>query len=113
MIDGITREPEKLSEALRLAKPAEKLFDAIKKEAQLYIDLGGVIPGVTVEYTAGTRTWPRDMGRDKIAETIGLLPVEMTEVSTISPAEATRRGADKDAINAIAIRPPRKGFKFV
>ena len=112
-IDSITREPERLAEALRLAKPAEKLFETIKKEAQLFIDLGGAIPGVTVEYTAGTRTWPRDLWRDKIAEMIGLLPVEMLEESVISPAEATRRGADKDAINAIAIRPPRKGFKFV
>jgi len=48
-IDSITREPEKLAEALRLAKPAEKLFETIKKEAQLFMDLGGAIPGVTVE----------------------------------------------------------------
>jgi hypothetical protein len=112
-IDQITREPERLAEALRLAKPAEKLFETIKKEAQLFLDLGGAIPGVTVEYTAGTRTWPRDMAVSDIAEKIGLHFKLMVEESTISPAEATRRGADKDAINSIAIRPPRKGFKFV
>ena len=112
-IDSITREPERLAEALRLAKPAEKLFETIKKEAQLFIDLGGVIPGVTVEYTAGTRAWPRDLSSLDIAERIGLNEEEMVSTSIVSPAEATRRGADKDAINAIAIRPPRKGFKFV
>ena len=48
----------------------------------------------------------------EIANKISLKPNEMVESSTISPAEATRRGADKDAINAIAVRPPRKGFKF-
>ena len=112
-IDSITHHPERLAEALRLAKPAEKLFETIKKEAQLFIDLGGTIPGVTVEYTAGTRTWPRDMNVPTIADRIGLTLEKMIEESTISPAEAIRRGADKDAINAIAIRPPRKGFKFV
>lgn len=113
MIDGITREPEKLSEALRLAKPAEKLFEAIKKEAQLYIDLGGVIPGVTVEYTAGTRTWPRDMSGDDVARCINVDVQDMIETSFKSPAQAEKLGADKTAVNAIAIRPPRKGFKFI
>lgn len=112
-IDSITREPERMAEALRLAKPAERLFETIKKEAQLFIDLGGVIPGVTVEYTAGTRVWPRDMSIEAIADKIGLRADQMIEEKDISPAEAARRGADKDAINAIAIRPPRKGFKFV
>jgi len=112
-IDGITREPERLAEALRLAKPAEKLFETIKKEAQLFIDLGGQIPGVSVEYTAGTRAWPRDMTVNEVGERIGLDTMKMLETSTISPAEATRRGADKDAISSIAIRPPRKGFKFI
>ncbi len=113
-IDGITREPEKLAEALRLAKPAEKLFETIKKEAQLFIDLGGVIPGVAVEYTAGTRTWPRDMALNDIAERIGVTDIKkMYDVKPISPAQAEKIGADKDAINTIAIRPPRKGFKFI
>ena len=112
MLDGLTREPEKLSEALRLAKPAEKLFETIKKEAQLYIDLGGVIPGVTVEYTAGTRTWPRDMSGDDICNKIGVSSADMIETSFKSPAQAEKLGADKMAVNAIAIRPPRKGFKF-
>ena len=113
MIDGITREPEKLSEALRLAKPAEKLFETIKKEAQLYIDLGGAIPGVTVEYTAGTRTWPRDMSANDVSRKIGVNMENMIVKSVVSPAQAEKLGADKMAVNAIAIRPPRKGFKFV
>ena len=112
-IDSITREPERLSEALRLAKPAEKLFETIKKEAQLFMDLGGVIPGVTVEYTAGTRAWPRDMNRLDIAARIGVKIEDMLEESFKSPAQAEKVGADKDAINSIAIRPPRKGFKFI
>jgi hypothetical protein len=112
-IDSLTREPEKLAEALRLAKPAEKLFETIKKEAQLFIDLGGVIPSVTVEYTAGTRAWPRDMNRLVIADTIGLRIKDMIEEKFISPAQAEKAGADKDAVNSIAIRPPRKGFKFI
>ena len=112
-IDSLTRKPEKLAEALRLAKPAEKLFETIKKEAQLFIDLGGVIPGVTVEYTAGTRAWPRDMNRLDIATKIGLNVKDMIEETFKSPAQAEKVGADKDAVNAIAIRPPRKGFKFI
>jgi len=112
-IDSITRTPEKLAEALRLAKPAEKLFETIKKEAQLFMDLGGVIPGVTVEYTAGTRAWPRDMNQIDIAAKIGLKLKDMIEETFKSPAQAEKVGADKDAINSIAIRPPRKGFKFI
>jgi hypothetical protein len=112
-IDSITREPERLSEALRLAKPAEKLFETIKKEAQLFIDLGGVIPGVSVEYTAGTRAWPRDMNRLDIATRIGVKIENMIEERFISPAQAEKVGADKDAINSIVVRPPRKGFKFI
>lgn len=112
-IDSITREPERLAEALRLAKPAEKLFETIKKEAQLFMDLGGVIPGVAVEYTAGSRVWPRDLAVAEIADKIGLLLENMIVEKEISPAQAEKAGADKDAINAIAIRPPRKGFKFV
>ena len=111
-IDGLTRRPAELADAIRLAKPAEKLFDTVKKEAQLYIDLGGVIPGMTLEYTAGTRTWPRDMSIVEIADKIGLNGEDMVEVKTISPAEAEKRGASKEAINALAIRPPRKGFSF-
>ena len=113
MLDGLTRDPEKLAEALRLAKPAEKLFDTIKKEAQMFIDLGGVIPGVTVEYTAGTRTWPRDMTGLDIAEKIGVKFEHMIDQTFKSPAQAEKFGADKELVNAIAIRPPRKGFKFV
>jgi hypothetical protein len=113
-IDSITREPERLAEALRLAKPAEKLFETIKKEAQLFIDLGGAIPGVSVEYTAGTRAWPRDMEIREIAERIGIKDVKkMYDEKIISPAQAEKIGADKDIINSIAIRPPRKGFKFI
>lgn len=112
-IDSITRTPEKLAEALRLAKPAEKLFETIKKEAQLFMDLGGVIPGVAVEYTAGTRAWPRDMNRADIATRIGVKISDMIEETFKSPAQAEKVGADKNAINAIAIRPPRKGFKFI
>jgi hypothetical protein len=112
-IDSITRTPEKLAEALRLAKPAEKLFETIKKEAQLFIDLGGAIPGVAVEYTAGTRAWPRDMNRLDIATRIGVKIETMIEEIFKSPAQAEKAGADKDAINSIAIRPPRKGFKFI
>lgn len=112
-IDSITRTPEKLAEALRLAKPAEKLFETIKKEAQLFMDLGGVIPGVTVEYTAGTRAWPRDMEVKEIAGKIGIDENDMYDTKIVSPAQAEKAGADKDAINALAIRPPRKGFKFI
>lgn len=112
-IDSITRQPEKLAEALRLAKPAEKLFETIKKEAQLFIDLGGAIPGVAVEYTAGTRAWPRDLAVEEIAKKIGVDENVMYDTKIISPAQAEKAGANKDAINALAIRPPRKGFKFI
>ena len=111
-IDSLTRDPERLAEALKLAKPAEKLFDTIKKEAQLYMDLGGIIPGVTVEYSAGTRAWSKDLTVEKIAHCILISPDKMIEQKLISPAEAERRGANKDAVNIITIRPPRKGLKF-
>jgi len=68
---------------------------------------------VTVEYTAGTRAWPRDMNRLDIAARIGVKIEDMLEESFKSPAQAEKVGADKDAINSIAIRPPRKGFKFI
>lgn len=77
------------------------------------MDMGGVIPGVAIEYTAGTRTWPRDMDARDIAIQIGLNFGAMLDTKVISPAQAEKAGADKDAINAIAIRPPRKGFKFI
>jgi len=77
------------------------------------MDLGGAIPGVTVEYTAGTRAWPRDMSRLDIATKIGVKIGDMIEETFKSPAQAEKVGADKDAINSIAIRPPRKGFKFI
>ena len=112
-IDSITRTPEKLAEALRLAKPAEKLFETIKKEAQLFMDLGGAIPGVSLEFTAGTRAWPRDMEVKEIAGKIGIDENDMYDTKVVSPAQAEKAGADKDAINALAIRPPRKGFKFI
>lgn len=113
MIDGITREPERLAEALRLAKPAEKLFETVKKEAQLFLDLGGIIPGVSIEHTAGIRTWPSDLDARTVAGMIGLDYRAMLDTKVISPAQAEKIGASKDAINAIAIRPPRKGFKFI
>ena len=71
-----------------------------------------MIPGVTIEYTSGTRAWPRDLSVEGVAAAIGLSPDKMIEEKTVSPAEAERRGADKVAINTIAIRPPRKGFRF-
>jgi hypothetical protein len=111
-IDSLTREPERLAEALRLAKPAEKLFETVKKEAQLFIDLGGVIPGVSIEYSSGTRAWPKDMTTREIALRIGLTGEDMIDTKTISPAEAERRGASNTSVNEIVIRPPRKGFKF-
>ena len=78
----------------------------------MYIDLGGVIPGVTVEYSPGTRTWPKDLPCRGLAEKLGINIHDMIEEKIISPAEAERRGANKDAVNAIAVRPPRKGLKF-
>jgi hypothetical protein len=111
-IDGLTRNPEKLGEVLRLAKPAEKLFDTVKKEAQLYIDLGGKIPGISIEYSAGNRVFPSDLSLFGIAQKLGMSVDQVTDLKLITPTEALRRGADKDKVNAIVIRPPRKGFKF-
>jgi hypothetical protein len=53
------------------------------------------------------------MSRDDIAEKLGIPVYKMIEEKFISPAQAEKAGADKDAVNAIAIRPPRKGFKFI
>jgi len=68
---------------------------------------------VAVEYTAGTRAWPRDMEVKEIAGKIGIDENDMYDVKIVSPAQAEKAGANKDAINALAIRPPRKGFKFI
>jgi len=53
------------------------------------------------------------MSRLDIAAKIGVKIEDMLEESFKSPAQAEKVGADKDAINSIAIRPPRKGFKFI
>lgn len=111
-IDGLTREPDKLAEALKLEKPAVKLFETIRKEAQMYIDLGGKLPGVSIEYSPGNRAFPSDLPIMQIASRLRMSAVMLTETKLITPAEALRRGADKDAIESIVIRPPRKGFKF-
>lgn len=110
--DGIKDRKADWQELLSLAKPAEKLFERAKADALKYIDLGGEIPGVGVEYSGGSRAWPRDLDTESLAARLGVAVETITETKTISPAQAEKVGVSRDAIRAIAIQPTRRGLKI-
>lgn len=111
--DGIKNRKDDWAEMLSLAKPAEKLFDRIKSDAMKYVELGGEIPGVSIEMSGGSRAWPRDLTPALIAERLGVhLAKILAPVKVMSPAEAEKRGVPREKIQAVAIQPMRRGLKI-
>lgn len=110
--DGIKNRKDDWAEMLSLAKPAEKLFDRIKSDAMKYVELGGEIPGVSIEMSGGSRAWPRDLTLDALAERLGVKVAALSDSKTISPAEAEKRGVPREKIQAVAIQPMRRGLKI-
>lgn len=113
--DGIKNRKDDWSEMLSLAKPAEKLFDRIKSDALKYLDLGGEIPGVSIEMSGGSRAWPRDLSLAELGERLGLkgdVAETLTDEKVVSPAEAEKRGVPREKIQAVAIQPMRRGLKI-
>lgn len=110
--DGIKNRKDDWSEMLSLAKPAEKLFDRIKSDAMKYVELGGEIPGVSIEMSGGSRAWPRDMILSVLADKLGTDRETLVDEKVISPAEAEKRGVPREKIQAVAIQPMRRGLKI-
>jgi hypothetical protein len=110
--DGIKNRKDDWSELLNLAKPADKLFTRVKQDAAKYIELGGEIPGVTVEFSGGSRAWPRDLSTAALADRLGVKASELVEEKMISPAQAEKAGVSRELIQAVAIQPTRRGLKI-
>jgi hypothetical protein len=109
--DGIKNRKADWSELLNLAKPAETLFKRVKSDALKYVELGGELPGVSIEYSGGSRAWPRDLNPVALADRLGVDEKKITESYVISPAEAEKKGIDREAIQRVAIQPMRRGLK--
>jgi len=109
--DGIKNRKDDWAECLSLAKPAEKLFDRIKSDAMKYVELGGEIPGVSIEMSGGSRAWPRDLMLPELAAKLGVAREKMYEEKIISPAEAEKRGVPREKIQAVAIQPMRRALR--
>ena len=110
--DGIKNRKDDWAEMLSLAKPAEKLFDRIKSDAMKYVELGGEIPGVSIEMSGGSRAWPRDLTLAALAGKLDMHENKLVEQKVISPAEAEKRGVPREKIQAVAIQPMRRGLKI-
>lgn len=109
--DGIKNRKDDWAEFLSLIKPFEKLAERLKSDALKYIELGGEIPGVSVQFSGGSRAWPRDMILSVLADKLGIDRERLVEEKVISPAEAEKRGVPRDKIQAVAIQPMRRGLK--
>ena len=77
-----------------------------------YVELGGEIPGVSIEMSGGSRAWPRDLTLDALAEKLGVKVSDLSDSKTVSPAEAEKRGVPREKIQAVAIQPMRRGLKI-
>lgn len=109
--DGIKNRKDDWAEFLSLIKPFEKLAERLKSDALKYIELGGEIPGVSAQFSGGSRAWPRDMILSVLADKLGIDRERLVEEKVISPAEAEKRGVPRDKIQAVAIQPMRRGLK--
>lgn len=110
--DGIKNRKDDWSEVLNLIKPATNLFKRIKSDALKYIDLGGEIPGVSVELSGGTRVWPNDLSDAALADRLGVTVDDLTTQKLLSPAQAEEKGVPAEKIKAVAIQPLRRGLKI-
>jgi hypothetical protein len=108
--DGIKNRKQDWSELLNLAKPAETLFKRVKSDALKYIELGGELPGVGVEYSGGSRAWPNSMHPSDLAARLGIKEKDLFTEKMISPAEAEKNGVERAKIQAIAIQPMRRSL---
>jgi len=109
--DGIKNRKEDWVRLLALMKPAEKLFERVKADALKYIELGGELPGVSVEFSGGNRAWPAGLPAAEIAAQLGVDESELYDKKIISPAELERRGVSREKINAVAVQPTRRTLK--
>jgi CRISPR/Cas system-associated exonuclease Cas4 (RecB family) len=109
--DGIKNRKEDWVRLLALIKPAEKLFERVKADALKYIELGGELPGVSVEFSGGTRAWPTGLPAAEIATQLGVDESALYDKKIISPAELERRGVPREKINAVAVQPMRRTLK--
>lgn len=110
--DGIKNRKDDWSEMLNLAKPADKLFKRIKSDALKYVELGGEIPGVTIEYSGGTRAWPNDLTVEALAVRLGCDVNDLLVGKVLSPSQAEENGVPREKISAVAIQPMRRGLKI-
>lgn len=110
--DGLRSRREDWVELLSIIKPAENLFKRVKSDAVKYLELGGDLPGVSFEFSGGSRAWPRDLPLKELAAKLAV-PVEaLSETSLISPAQAEKNGVSRELIQAVAIQPLRRGLKI-
>lgn len=110
--DGIRNRKEDWSDLLNIIKPAETLFKRVKSDALKYVELGGDLPGVSVEMSGGSRAWPRDLSTPELAARLGVTVEALTERYILSPAEVEKKGVSRDKIQAVAIQPLRRGLKI-
>jgi len=112
--DGIKNRRDDWSEMLNIIKPAETLFKRVKSDALKYVELGGEIPGVSVEFSGGMRAWPRDLSVAALAERLGVKQEKLiAAVEIVSPAQAEEKKiVTREKIQAVAIQPMRRGLKI-
>jgi len=109
--DGIKNRKDDWVRLLAIMKPAEKLFERVKADALKYIELGGELPGVSVEFSGGTRAWPAGVPAAEIASQMGIDESALYDKKIVSPAELERRGVPREKINAVAVQPTRRTLK--
>jgi hypothetical protein len=109
--DGIKNRKEDWVRLLSIMKPAEKLFERVKADALKYLELGGELPGVSIDYSGGTRAWPAGLPVSEIAAQLGIDENALYDKKIISPAELERRGVPREKINAVAVQPTRRTLK--
>lgn len=110
--DGIKNRKGDWLEFLSLIKPFEKLAERLKSDALKYIELGGEIPGVSVQFSGGSRAWPRDLNIVGLSAALGVSAGDLSDFKIVSPAEAEKRGVPREKIQAVAIQPMRRGLKI-
>jgi hypothetical protein len=110
--DGIKSRKDDWSDMLNIMKPAETLFKRVKSDALKYIELGGELPGIGVEYSGGSRAWPNSMHPSDLAARLGIKEKDLFTEKMISPAEAEKNGVPRDKIQVVAIQPMRRGLKI-
>lgn len=111
--DGIKNRKDDWSELLNLKKPFETLVKRAASDALKYVELGGEIPGVSVELSGGTRAWPNDLSEKALADRLGVPLEKLTTRELLSPKQALDAGVvTLEQVTAVAIQPMRRGLKI-